>query len=98
VKGEIPGERHARPHFQQCYGNFTFYLFLTECPVPGSVIRRRLLFFGGKSIREYFTDKSGAFHYFFSYVGKYRIIITPTNKDKKWIPFIFYTVFKSGFY
>jgi len=34
----------------------------------------RLSFFGGKSIPEYFTGKSGAFHGFFSYVGEYRTI------------------------
>jgi hypothetical protein len=70
---------YAHPYFQKYPGNFTFSLFLTECPVPGSMFRRRLSFFVGKSIREYFMDKSWTFHGFFSYVGKYRIIVTPIN-------------------
>ena len=75
--------RYACPYFQKCPGNFTFSLFLTECPVPGSMFRRRLSFCGRKIIREYFTGKSGAFHGFFSYFGESRIIKTPINwKDK----------------
>jgi len=33
----------------------------------------------GKSLREYFMVKSGAFHIFFAYVGESLIIIFPIN-------------------
>jgi hypothetical protein len=37
--------------------------------IVGSVFTIWLSFFGGKSIREYFMDKSGAVRDFFAYVG-----------------------------
>ena len=40
---------------------FNFSLFLTEYLITDSIFTRRLSFFGGKSIREYFMGKSGAF-------------------------------------
>ena len=44
-------------------------LFLTGCSIMGSIFSIWLSFFGGKSIREYFMDKSGAMRHFFAYVG-----------------------------
>ena len=45
----------------------------------GSIFTGRLLFFGGKSIREYFMDKSGAIRDFFAYVGVSYSIKTSIN-------------------
>jgi len=56
------------------------FIFLTECSIAGSMVARRLSFFGRKSIREYFMGKSWVFHGFFSYVGESRIIKTPINQ------------------
>jgi hypothetical protein len=41
------------------------FLFLTECSVTDRIFTIRLMFFGRKSIREYFMGKSGTFHGFF---------------------------------
>ncbi len=79
MKEDIPRVRYVRPYFKQCPGNFTFFLFLTECSITGSIFSRRVPFFGRKSIREYFIGKLGAFHGFFSYVGESRIINNPIN-------------------
>jgi hypothetical protein len=40
----------------------SFSLFFTECSITGSIFTRRLSFCSGKSIRDYFMGKSGAFH------------------------------------
>jgi len=43
----------------------------------GGIFARRLSFFGGKRIREYFMGKSGAFRGFFADSGESRIIKNP---------------------
>ena len=53
--------KYAHPYFQKSPGNLTFSLFLTDGSITGSMFARRLSFFGGKSIRDYFMGKSGAF-------------------------------------
>jgi hypothetical protein len=71
--------RRANYYFQKHPGGFTFSIFLTECLVMSGIFARRLSFFGGKSIREYFMGRLGAFHGFFAYGGEYRIIKTLIN-------------------
>ena len=69
-KGRV---KYTHYFFQKYIVNFTFSLLFTECSITGSIFIRRLSFFGGKSIREYFMGKSGAFHSFFSMLAHLKL-------------------------
>jgi hypothetical protein len=73
------GGRHF--YVQKSPRNFTFFLFLTGCFIMGSIFTKRLSFFCGKSIREYFMNKSGSFRNLFVPVGETGIIKFPTKKN-----------------
>ncbi len=71
--------RYAHPNIQKYLGNFKSSIFLTEYSIMGSIFTRRLSFFRGKSIREYFMSNSGVLVVFLAYVGESRIIKTLIN-------------------
>ncbi len=66
VNFALSPEVEVRPSlFSEIPWKLHIFFILDRMPVPGSMFRRRLSFFVGKSIREYFMGKSGALHYFF---------------------------------